>query len=182
VAHLCNEQWRAHAWLHQRTQAAAARSALQLVVVHAIAHALSVCGCRVIHHKCVHAHAPRPLTRACAWLQVPDWVNARINGRHASEVINDREWFENEFTPTVATRGGTLIKKWGRSSAASTAVSIADAIRALVTPTAPGDCFSSGVVTDGNPHGISEGIVCSMPLRSDGDGSWEHVRGSFLHA
>ncbi len=63
----------------------------------------------------------------------------------------------NEFTPTVAQRGGALIKKWGRSSAASTAVSIADAIRSLVTPTAPGDCFSSGVITDGNPYGIQVG-------------------------
>lgn len=78
-----------------------------------------------------------------------------------------------EFTPTVAQRGGALIKKWGRSSAASTAVSIADAIRSLVTPTAPGDCFSSGVCTDGNPYGIPEGLIFSMPCRSNGDGNYE---------
>lgn len=42
-------------------------------------------------------------------------------------------------------RGGVLIKKWGRSSAASTAVSIADAIKSLITPTPEGDWFSSGV-------------------------------------
>lgn len=42
-------------------------------------------------------------------------------------------------------RGGVLIKKWGRSSAASTSVSIVDAIRSLVTPTPEGDWFSSGV-------------------------------------
>ena len=42
-------------------------------------------------------------------------------------------------------RGGVLIKKWGRSSAASTAVSIADAMKSLVTPTKEGDWFSSGV-------------------------------------
>lgn len=107
---------------------------------------------------------------------MPDWVNARINGQPASEVINDGKWFEDEFTPKVATRGGALIKKWGRSSAASTAVSIADAIRALVEPTAEGDCFSSGVVSDGNPYGVQDGIVCSFPLRSKGDGSWEFVR------
>ena len=79
----------------------------------------------------------------------------------------------NEFTPTVAQRGGALIKKWGRSSAASTAVSIADAIRALVVPTAPGDCFSTGVISDGNPYGIPEGLVFSMPCRSKGDGDYE---------
>lgn len=42
-------------------------------------------------------------------------------------------------------RGGVLIKKWGRSSAASTSVSIVDAIKSLVTPTPEGDWFSSGV-------------------------------------
>ena len=65
-------------------------------------------------------------------VQVPDWVNARINGQPARDLINDTEWFENEFTPKVATRGGALIKKWGRSSAASTAVSIADAVRMCI--------------------------------------------------
>lgn len=38
-----------------------------------------------------------------------------------------------------------LIQKWGRSSAASTSVSIVDAIRSLITPTPEGDWFSSGV-------------------------------------
>ncbi|PKU82897.1 Malate dehydrogenase [NADP] 1, chloroplastic [Dendrobium catenatum] len=45
-------------------------------------------------------------------------------------------------------RGGVLIQKWGRSSAASTAVSIVDGIRSLVTPTPEGDWFSSGI------HGV----------------------------
>lgn len=115
-------------------------------------------------------HPPAPT------LQVPDWVNATIDGKAASAVIGDEDWFRNEFTPVVATRGGALIKKWGRSSAASTAVSIADAIRALVTPTAPNDCFSSGVISDGNPYGVPDGINCSFPLRSTGDGNWEFVR------
>eukprot|EP00775_Hariotina_reticulata_P010501 gene10501-10661_t len=105
--------------------------------------------------------------------QVPDFINARIGGRPAIDVIQDMKWFKEEFTPTVAQRGGALIKKWGRSSAASTAVSIADAIRSLVTPTAPGDCFSSAVCTDGNPYGIAEGIIYSMPCRSKGDGDYE---------
>ena len=116
-----------------------------------------------------------------ARVQVPDWVNARINGQSAGDVIKDsQDWFEGEFTSKVSTRGGALIKKWGRSSAASTAVSIADAIRALVEPTAEGDCFSSGVVSDGNPYGVKDGIICSFPLRSKGDGSWEFVRARFL--
>jgi len=44
-------------------------------------------------------------------------------------------------------------------------VSVADAIRSLVTPTPPGDCFSSGVCSDGNLYGIQEGINYSFPCR-----------------
>ena len=109
--------------------------------------------------------------------QVPDFVNAKIDGKKAVEVIGDDAWLEEEFTPTIQTRGGALIKKWGRSSAASTAVSSADAIKALVTPTPEGDWFSTAVSTDGNPYGIAEGIVFSMPCRSKGDGSYEFVEG-----
>jgi malate dehydrogenase (NADP+) len=109
--------------------------------------------------------------------QVPDFVNAKIDGKKAVEVIGDDAWLEEEFTPTIQTRGGALIKKWGRSSAASTAVSIADAIKSLVTPTPEGDWFSTAVSTDGNPYGIAEGIVFSMPCRSKGDGSYEIVEG-----
>lgn len=105
--------------------------------------------------------------------QVPDFVNARIGGLPAIDVIRDMKYFREEFTPKVAQRGGALIKKWGRSSAASTAVSIADAIRALVVPTPVGDCFSTAVLSDGNPYGIQDGLVFSMPCRSKGDGSYE---------
>jgi len=101
--------------------------------------------------------------------------------------------YHNLFPPYIfKQRGGVLIQKWGRSSAASTAVSIVDAIRSLVTPTPEGDWFSSGVsfdpfklfvvlfwcfsegkienktqvYTTGNPYGIAEDIVFSMPCRS----------------
>ncbi|KAF6167714.1 hypothetical protein GIB67_017209 [Kingdonia uniflora] len=105
--------------------------------------------------------------------QVPDFLNARINGFPVKDVINDAKWLEEEFTQKVQTRGGALIKKWGRSSAASTAVSIVDSIRSLVTPTPNGDWFSTGVYTNGNTYGIAEDIVFSMPCRSDGDGDYE---------
>ncbi|GAV64749.1 Ldh_1_N domain-containing protein/Ldh_1_C domain-containing protein [Cephalotus follicularis] len=108
--------------------------------------------------------------------QVPDFLNARINGLPVKEVIKDHKWLEEEFTEKVQKRGGVLIKKWGRSSAASTAVSVADAIKSLVTPTPEGDWFSSGVYTRGNPYGIAEGIVFSMPCRSKGDGNYELVK------
>jgi len=109
--------------------------------------------------------------------QVPDFVNAKINGEKATDVIADKEWLENDFTPAIQTRGGLLIKKWGRSSAASTAVSIENAIRDLVNPTAEGDWFSTAVLSNGNPYGIRDGLVYSFPCRSTGDGSYEFVEG-----
>ncbi|XVF83009.1 hypothetical protein PTKIN_Ptkin16aG0098100 [Pterospermum kingtungense] len=108
--------------------------------------------------------------------QVPDFLNARINGLPVKEVIKDHKWLEEEFTEMVQKRGGVLIQKWGRSSAASTAVSTVDAIKSLITPTPVGDWFSSGVYTDGNPYGIVEDIVFSMPCRSKGDGDYELVK------
>uniref|UniRef100_A0A7C9DYX5 Malate dehydrogenase [NADP], chloroplastic n=2 Tax=Opuntia streptacantha TaxID=393608 RepID=A0A7C9DYX5_OPUST len=108
--------------------------------------------------------------------QVPDFLNAKIDGRPVIEVIKDRKWLEEEFTEKVQKRGGELIKKWGRSSAASTAVSIVDAIKSLITPTPEGDWFSSGVYTNGNPYGIAEDLVFSMPCRSKGDGDYELVK------
>eukprot|EP00887_Chlorella_sp_A99_P007820 scaffold20.g7820.t1 len=81
------------------------------------------------------------------YTSVPDFVNAKV--------IRDPTWLKEEFTPVVANRGGALIAKWGRSSAASTAVSIADHLCSLYTPTPPGDCFSSAVVTDGNPEKLA---------------------------
>ncbi|GAA0164262.1 dehydrogenase [Lithospermum erythrorhizon] len=108
--------------------------------------------------------------------QVPDFLNSKINGFPVTEIIKDRKWLEEEFTEKVQKRGGVLIQKWGRSSAASTSVSIVDAIRSLIIPTPKGDWFSSGVYTTGNPYGIAEDIVFSMPCRSKGDGDYELVK------
>ncbi|KAK1378901.1 hypothetical protein POM88_025645 [Heracleum sosnowskyi] len=108
--------------------------------------------------------------------QVPDFLNAKIDGLPVKEVIKDTKWLEEDFTQMVQTRGGVLIKKWGRSSAASTAVSIVDGIRSLVTPTPEGDWFSTGVYTTRNPYGIDDDIVFSMPCRSKGDGDYELVK------
>lgn len=120
------------------------------------------------------------VTNMCVWgnhstTQVPDFVNAKIGGKRAPAVIKDTQWLKEEFTPTVATRGAALIKKWGRSSGASTAVSIADALRSLYIPTEDGDCFSSAVCTDGNAYDLEEGLIFSMPCRSNGDGTYEVI-------
>jgi hypothetical protein len=60
-------------------------------------------------------------------------------------ILEEQTWCR-AFIPMIMQRGGVLIQKWGRSSAASTAVSIVDAMRSLVTPTPEGDWFSTGVI------------------------------------
>ena len=44
------------------------------------------------------------------------------------------------------------------------------------TATPEGDWFSSGVYSDGS-YGVEEGLMFSVPVRSDGRGNWEVVQG-----
>jgi malate dehydrogenase len=97
----------------------------------------------------------------------PDFTNARIGGRPATEVINDDAWFKDTFIPTVQKRGAAIIEARGASSAASAANAVVDTVRSLTTPTPAGDCFSVGVHSDG-AYGIASGLIYSFPIRSDG--------------
>jgi malate dehydrogenase len=103
--------------------------------------------------------------------QYPDYKHARIGGRPAPEVIGDPSWFTDTFIPTVAKRGGAVIKARGASSAASAANAAIDSVRSLCTPTPDGDWFSVGVVSDGS-YGIPAGLVYSYPLVTDTGKSW----------
>src|ERR1700733_4342052 len=68
----------------------------------------------------------------------PDYKNAKINGKPATQVISEASWFTETYVPTVAKRGGAVIKARGGSSAASAANAAIDSVRALHIPTAPG--------------------------------------------
>ncbi len=105
----------------------------------------------------------------------PDFTNATVNGKAASEVI-DRGWLEREFIPEVQQRGAAVIAARGASSAFSAAQALVDHVRSLVTATPAGDCFSAAIVSDGS-YGVPEGLVSSFPLHSKGDGGYEIVRG-----
>jgi len=108
---------------------------------------------------------------------VPDFLNAKIHGRPAVEVIQDRKWLEEEFVQKIQKRGAEVIAARGKSSAASAANAIVGTIRSIVTPTLQGDWFSLAVPSFGNPYGIPEDLVFSFPCRSRGKGDWEIVRG-----
>ncbi len=108
--------------------------------------------------------------------QYPDYKNARINGKAATEVIAEPSWFTETFIPTVAKRGSAVIKARGGSSAASAANAAIDSVRSLHESTLAGDWFSAAVVSDGS-YGIPAGLMYSFPLISRGRAAWSIVPG-----
>ena len=110
--------------------------------------------------------------------QYPDFENALIDGKKATEVINDEAWFKEEFIPTVQKRGAAIIAARGASSAASAANAAIDTIQSLITPTPAGDWFSVAVCSDGS-YGTPIGTITSLPIRSNGT-NWEVVQGVSL--
>ncbi len=109
---------------------------------------------------------------------VPDYENALIGGKPATEVIGDAAWFEDEFIPTVQQRGKAIIDARGASSAASAANALIDHVRDWCggTPTAEGQWVSMAVPSDGS-YGVPEGIISGFPVRTDGNGGYEIVQG-----
>ncbi len=105
--------------------------------------------------------------------QYPDYKNARISGSPATSVITDHAWFTETFIPTVAKRGGAVIKARGASSAASAANAALDSIHSAHFPTEGDNWFSAGVVSDGS-YGIPVGLIYSFPLISQG-GNWSII-------
>ena len=102
----------------------------------------------------------------------PDFLNATVAGRPATQAIGDRAWLESEYIKTVQQRGAAVIQARGASSAFSAANAVVDHVRSLREPTAPDDWFSAAVASDGS-YGVPEGLVCSFPLRSTGGGGYQ---------
>jgi malate dehydrogenase len=107
--------------------------------------------------------------------QYPDFYNARIQGKPATDLISDEAWLKGEFITTVQQRGAAIIKARGASSAASAANAALSTVASLSTPTHPTDWTSVAVCSDGS-YGIEKGLICSMPIRVDNKG-WNVVQG-----
>src|SRR5688572_19819573 len=99
--------------------------------------------------------------------QHPDFYNAKINGRPATDLINDEAWLKGEFITTVQQRGAAIIKARGASSAASAANAVVDSVRSIIQPTAAGEWHSVCLCSDGS-YGIEKDLICSFPVRSKG--------------
>ncbi|HEX8236593.1 MAG TPA: malate dehydrogenase [Abditibacteriaceae bacterium] len=99
--------------------------------------------------------------------QYPDYTNARINGKPATETISDTAWLQGEFIFTVQQRGAAIIKARGASSAGSAANAIIGSVVGATTATPGADWHSLAVVSDGS-YGVPEGLICSFPTRFNG--------------
>jgi malate dehydrogenase len=108
--------------------------------------------------------------------QYPDFTNARIKGKPATEVITDRNWLETAFVPQCQNRGAAVIKARGSSSALSAANGALDHVKSLLRPTPANDWVSAAVVSKGE-YGVPPGLVFSYPCRSDGKGNLSVVQG-----
>jgi len=108
--------------------------------------------------------------------QVPDYLNATINMQPVKDRL-ELKWLQETMIPQVQNRGAEVLKARGKSSAASAAGAIIDAVHDLYHPTAPGEWFSSAVLSNGNPYGIQDDLIFSFPCRSTGPGEYEIVSG-----
>lgn len=99
--------------------------------------------------------------------QYPDFYNAKVGGRAASEAISDLKWLQGEFISSVQQRGAAIIKARGSSSAASAANAVVDTVRSVIEPTAQGDWHSLCLCSDGS-YGTEPGLISSFPVRSNG--------------
>ncbi|GAA4897802.1 malate dehydrogenase [Tessaracoccus lubricantis] len=107
--------------------------------------------------------------------QYPDLFNAKVGGKNAAELVDDQEWLENTFIPTVAKRGAAIIEARGLSSAASAANATVEHMRDWVLGTPEGDWVSMSVPSDGS-YGVPEGLISSFPCIVK-DGKYEIVQG-----
>ena len=107
--------------------------------------------------------------------QYPDLFHAEVRGRVAAEVVDDQEWLENTFIPTVAKRGAAIIDARGSSSAASAASATIDAARDWLQGSPDGDWVSMAVRSDGS-YGVHEGLISSFPVTTR-NGNWSIVQG-----
>jgi malate dehydrogenase len=107
--------------------------------------------------------------------QYPDIFHAEVSGQNAAALVDDQDWLENDFIPTVQQRGAAIIEARGASSAASAASATIDHTREWLRGTANGDWVSMAVASDGS-YAVPEGLISSFPVTAK-DGSYEIVQG-----
>ncbi|PKQ18124.1 MAG: malate dehydrogenase [Actinobacteria bacterium HGW-Actinobacteria-8] len=112
--------------------------------------------------------------------QYPDIAHAVVDGKRATDIVNDDAWVRDTFVPTVAKRGAAIIEARGASSAASAANAAMEHVNNWVNGTPEGVWTSVAMPSDGS-YGVPEGLVCGFPAVSK-NGAWEIVQGLEIDA
>jgi len=107
--------------------------------------------------------------------QYPDILHAKVRGQNAAETVNDQQWLENDFIPTVQKRGAAIIEARGASSAASAANAAIDHMHDWVLGTPEGEWVSMAIPSDGS-YGVGEGVFSGFPVTCSG-GEYKIVEG-----
>ncbi|WP_194409733.1 malate dehydrogenase [Microbacterium cremeum] len=106
--------------------------------------------------------------------QFPDVSHARVDGMPVLDALAERlggqdaatAWLDDVFIPRVAKRGAEIIEVRGSSSVASAANAAIEHVR----DEQRGTPWTSAAVLSRGEYGVPEGLVCSFPVTSDGDG------------
>lgn len=111
------------------------------------------------------------VTRMAIWgnhssTQYPDFYNAKIGGKPASEVIGDEKWLQTEFISIIQQRGAAIIKARGASSAASAANGAINGVYNILHDTPEGETYSMALCSQGE-YGVDEGLIYSYPCRTE---------------
>src|SRR5574341_1477327 len=107
--------------------------------------------------------------------QYPDLFQAEADGKKVGPMINDQDWLEKNFIPTVQKRGAAIIDARGLSSAASAANAAIDHVRDWISGSRDGDWVTMGVPSDGS-YGIPEGVIFGYPVTCRA-GQYQVVKG-----
>ncbi|MCO6525300.1 MULTISPECIES: malate dehydrogenase [Snodgrassella] len=107
------------------------------------------------------------IKKLCIWgnhspTMYTDYRFATVENENVAEIINDQDWYINEYLPKVGKRGSAIIEARGLSSAASAANAIIDQIHDWVIGS-DDEWVTMGVPSDGS-YGIPEGIVFGFPM------------------
>src|SRR3989441_3841454 len=111
--------------------------------------------------------------------QYPDIFQAETGGKKVWPMIDDQDWLEKEFIPTVQKRGAAIIEARGLSSAASAANAAIDHIRDWVLGS-NGKWVTMGIASDGS-YGIPQDVMYGFPVTT-ANGEYQLVQGLEIDA
>ncbi len=104
----------------------------------------------------------------------PDLRFCTVAGAAAPTLVNDDNWYKNEYIPTVGKRGAAIIAARGASSAASAANAAIGHMRDWALGT-NGKWVTMGVPSDGS-YGIPQDIIYGVPVTCE-NGEYKRVEG-----